>query len=59
VLRAAAHQEQTTSVDPLVTADESVWPLKVSLQAAQLEQLVLQPEEPQPAMRPEQPLQAA
>jgi hypothetical protein len=37
----AAHQEQTTSDDPLVTADESVRLQEVSLQAALREQLVL------------------
>jgi hypothetical protein len=55
----AAHQEQTTSDDPLVTADESVRLQEVSLQAALREQLVLQPEEPPSVMQMEQPLQVA
>ena len=47
---ASAHWPPQSAV-PLVTADESVWALEVSLQAALRAQPVLQPEEPQPATR--------
>jgi hypothetical protein len=59
VLLVEAHREQTTSDGPLVTEDESVQPLEVSLRAALLEQPVLLSEEPPPAMRLEPPLWAA
>lgn len=53
-----AHQAKS-SYGPQVTADESVLPLEASLQAALLEQPVLQPEEPPLAMQQEPPLPAA
>jgi hypothetical protein len=59
VLLVVARLAQTTSDGPLVTTDEWVQPLEVWLPAPLREQPVSQPEEPPPAMRREQPLQAA